>query len=274
MQLLDGNQATGLSPADRGLTLGDGFFSTLHVLQGQICLLPYHLARIQTSLTRLAFPPLDLCALSAALQARALGLEEGVMKIIVTRGQGGRGYSPVGCLSPTVILSLHPYPEHYRQWQRQGIALGELGLRLGLSPLLAGLKTLGRLEQVLFKAELESQGQDEALVCDVAGQMVEAVTANLFWRQGEQVFTPDLAQAGVAGVMRAWCLKQLAQWHCPVHEVRERPDALAQADEIWLTNALMGLVPVRHWRGKDYPAPGILCRQLQMSYHDDIKTKN
>lgn len=276
MHLLDGNQDMGLSPCDRGLTLGDGFFSTLHVRRGQIRLLPYHLARIQTSLVRLAFPVLDLDAVSTALQAKASAMQEqeGVLKIIVTRGQGGRGYSPAGCTQPTVIVSAHPYPAHYHRWQVEGIALGDLDLCLGRVPLLAGLKTLGRLEQVLFKTALDAQGQDEALVCDEQGQMVEAVTANLFWRVGEQVFTPSVAKAGVAGVMRAWTLAQLRCWGCPVQEVEVPPMAMVQADEIWLTNALMGLVPVRHWRGQAYPAPGALCLRLQMSYHDDIKTKN
>lgn len=270
MLLLDGNQAAGLSPADRGLTLGDGFFSTMRVRNGQICLLPYHLARIRSSLARLQFPALEWDVMVSAMQSRAASLHEGVLKIILTRGEGGRGYSPVACTRPTVILSAHAYPAHYDTWQAQGIALGEIDQRLGRQPLLAGLKTLGRLEQVLFKAELESRGLAEALVCDTQGDLVEAVTANLFWRQGQRVFTPDLSQAGVAGVMRAWCLDRLQQWQWDIQAVRQTADALALADEIWLTNALMGLVPVHQWRDRPYPAPGDLCRRLQKSYDDEM----
>ncbi|GAA4492591.1 aminodeoxychorismate lyase [Pseudaeromonas paramecii] len=271
MLLLDGNHVDGLSPADRGLTLGDGFFSTMRVSNGQICLLSYHLARIRNCLARLQFPALEWDVMVTAMQARASRLQDGVLKIIVTRGQGGRGYSPLGCSRPTVILSEYAYPAHYDTWQAQGIVLGEIDQRLGNQPLLAGLKTLGRLEQVLFKAELESRGLAEALVCDTQGHLVEAVTANLFWRQGQCVFTPALTQAGVAGVMRAWCLDQLQRWQWDVQEVSQTPAALVQADEIWLTNALMGQVPVGQWRGRSYPVDGAVCRRLQKSYHDEVK---
>lgn len=271
MQLLDADLSPSLSILDRGLTLGDGFFSTMHVCQGRVRLLSYHLARIQYSLERLGFLPVAREDLQSAMQAKAADLVDGVLKIIITRGQGGRGYSPAGCVSPTVIFSVHPYPAHYHQWQQQGIELGLLSHRIGSSPLLAGLKTLGRLEQVLLKAELESTGLAEGVVCDEQGNMVEAVTANLFWRRGCQVFTPSLSRAGVAGVMRAWCLERLQHWQQPVADVVATPVCLAGADEIWLTNALMGVVPVRCFAAQQLVTPGAICRRLQQSYRDEVE---
>jgi len=139
------------------------------------------------------------------------------------------------------------YPAHYDGWRREGIVLALSPVRLGRNPLLAGIKHLNRLEQVLIRTHLEQTDADEALVLDSEGFITECCAANLFWRQGKDVFTPRLDQAGVNGLMRQFCLQQLAHSGYHVVEVQAREAALAEADEMVVCNALMPLVPVRQY---------------------------
>ena len=113
--------------------------------------------------------------------------------------------------------------------------------------MLAGLKHLNRLEQVLIRSHLEQTDADEALVLDSDGWLTECCAANLFWRKGMDVFTPRLDHAGVNGIMRQHCIAQLAQSSFRVVEVTAGADALRDADEVLICNALMPLVPVRRW---------------------------
>ena len=94
------------------------------------------------------------------------------------------------------------------------------------------------------KAELDERGLKEAIVRDMNGSVVEGVTSNLFWRKGNDIFTPDLKLAGVYGVMRAFVCSTLEQENRSVQIVSSDLNAIKAADEIWITNALMGIVPV------------------------------
>ena len=245
MWLVNGQASERISVQDRGLTLGDGFFTTVQLRHGRPLLWPLHTQRLLDSARRLRMPTPDIPSILNRLQKLAQhGPAALCGKVIVTRGQGARGYGIEGCSQPTEILSVHDYPAHYRLWQRDGVTLGVCQARLGASSLLAGLKTLNRLEQVLLKAELEQRGLLEGVTLDESGCVVECVTANLFWCRDSVVYTPVLARSGVAGVMRAWVLSQLGQRGLSCREVSAPLHELLSADAVFMTNALMEVVPV------------------------------
>jgi 4-amino-4-deoxychorismate lyase len=178
MLLVNGSSATTVSAQDRGLTLGDGLFTTLYLKHHQPTLWSYHVARLREGCARLRLPLPDFDLLYEQCCQLATDYDEACGKIIITRGTGGRGYSPQGCNTPTIMVSAHPYPIHYHDWQLSGIQLEIAEQRLGCQPMLAGLKTLNRLEQVLLKNELDERGIPEAIVLDWQDHVVEAVTAN------------------------------------------------------------------------------------------------
>src|SRR5690606_31058408 len=134
--------------------------------------------------------------------------------------------------------------------------------RLAEQPLLAGLKHLNRLEQVLARAEWQDTRYAEGLLCDVSGRIVEGVFSNLFLVRGGVLQTPALTRCGVAGVMRAELLEYAASLGvpCAVGDY-ERADLLV-ADEIFVCNSLYGVWPVRRFAGRDWPV-GPLTRTLQ-----------
>ena len=247
MFLINGLEQDTLPASDRATQFGDGCFTTARILDGGVCLLGAHILRLQKACEALLIPFSQWDILESEMRRLASDKASGVLKVIISRGSGGRGYSGSACLHPTRILSVSDYPSHYAHWREEGVALALSPVRLGRNPMLAGIKHLNRLEQVLIRTHLEQTDADEALVLDSDGWLTECCAANLFWRQGQVVFTPRLDYAGVNGIMRQRCIAQLAPSTFRVVEVTARPETLREADEVLICNALMPLVPVRRW---------------------------
>ena len=245
MFLINGREQDSLPASDRATQFGDGCFTTARILNGDICLLDAHILRLQTACERLMIPYTDWDALRREMRQLASGKRSGVLKAIISRGSGGRGYSGASCVHPTRILTVSAYPAHYERWRGEGTVLTLSPVRLGRNPMLAGIKHLNRLEQILIRTHLEQTDADEALVLDSEGYITECCAANLLWRKGRDVFTPSLKQAGVDGIMRQFCLRHLAHSGFRVVEVSAGEDALLAADEVIICNALMPVVPVR-----------------------------
>lgn len=245
MMWINGTPQPWLPANDRAVQFGDGSFTTAKVSNGKVQLLDAHLQRLRLGCKRLLIDGCDWAQLDGEIRQLATTTQDAVLKVIISRGAGGRGYSPVGCQQPTRILSLSALPAHYLTLQQQGAHLMTSPVQLARSPLLAGIKHLNRLEQVLIRAQLEQTTADEALVLDTHGVVVECCAANLFWREGEQVFTPSVAQAGVDGVMRQHLLATMKQMAINCQIIEAPPERVAAADEVWICNALMPLLPVR-----------------------------
>lgn len=243
--LIDGQEGTCVDPLDRGLHYGDGLFETIAVPAGRPRFLDWHLERLAVGAGRLGFPPLGMRVLRREIGAVSAG-ERCVVKLLVTRGSGPRGYRPPPQAQPRRILVASEWPESRPPGARVGWCL----MRLGRNPALAGLKHLNRLEQVLARAEWDDGAMDEGLLCDDRGCVIAATQANLFAKVGGRWVTPRLDQCGVAGVMRrAFCAWQAEQGR-PV-EVREvERDEVEAASALLLTNALIGAWPVRELEGR------------------------
>ena len=255
-----------LPVTDRGLLYGDGVWETIGVKQGQPQLLAWHLERLQCGLRALAIPEPDsallqqeiatLCTQQAAVLPRA------VLKIMVTRGAGVRGYNPQGCEQPTRIVQLTPWAQYPDSYYTQGIRLTLCETRLARQPRLAGFKHLNRLEQVLARSEFGAAFQ-EGLVRDDAEHVIEGTMSNLFVLLPDGVvITPDLQACGIAGVMRRLVMQSLAEQgvECRVQAVTLADIAHAQA--LFLTNSLIGLWFVREFMGRCYTMPPLI-RTLQ-----------
>jgi 4-amino-4-deoxychorismate lyase len=169
-----------------------------------------------------------------------------VVKILISRGQGGRGYSPVGCHHPSYIITHHAMPNLYENWQESGIQLSVSSITLAKQPLLAGIKHLNRLEQVLIKHELSTTNFDDVLVCDTDGAVIETSVGNVFWKKSNQWFTPNLSHSGVEGVMRNQLIALLTENGIDVQIVQQSLDDLDKLEDMFICNSLMKIVPVSH----------------------------
>lgn len=250
MFLINGNWQYHLPVMDRAFQFGDGCFTTARVLSGQVHLLAQHLQRLRDACQRLMIPAPDWQQLALEMQQLASEHSQAVLKVIISRGSGGRGYSVQDCQCSCRILNISDYPEYYHRWRSQGVKLTLSPVQLGRNPHLAGIKHLNRLEQILIRQQLAPDA-DEALVLDSENMLVECCAANLFWRQDNRIFTPLLDQCGVSGIMRQHIIDLLASRGWQTEQVRCPLSTLQHASEIVICNALMPILPVRqaqHWQ--------------------------
>ena len=251
-----------IAVTDRGFSYGDGIFTTIKVTNARCELLNEHLVRLQQGITALAITQINFKALLDEISNVAKSLISGVIKVVITRGEGQRGYSSVGCDSPTIVISTSALPVMYQDWQQNGVGLGVSTIALGLNPLTAGIKHLNRLEQVLVRQQIDENQWTDAVVLDCQACIIETSMANIFWRRGEIVYTPNLDFSGVKGLMRQQVLSDLTASNIQLVEDRFKLSSIIDADEIFMTNCLMGIVPVVAIESKQYHI-GELTQRLQ-----------
>ena len=237
--ITNSNETLSVPLSDRGLQYGDGFFTTAKVNNGQVEYLDAHLARLAECAKRLYFENFDLDSVSDALQNAVSKRELAVAKVIVTRGSGGRGYQIPQSQQPTVIIVISDYPAGYSALKTKGVELDTLDTLLAKNPLLSGLKTLNRLEQVIAKREIKQKGLSEGLLRNIDGEVIETSIANLIIRSDDKLFTPDLSNSGIAGIYLNVLKKRFNVESCSLSL-----DDFYQAKSVYCCNSLMGLVPV------------------------------
>ena len=165
------------------------------------------------------------------------------MKLILTRGSGARGYRP-GRGRSRRIAALYP-PGHGASAAAAAARLRICATRLGLNPALAGIKTLNRLESVLARSEWNDARVWEGLMRDVDGNWVCGTMSNLFLRRGSLLMTPLIDRCGVAGVMRRFILENAGRLRLRVVERRIGWKDLDSAEEVFMSNAVVGIRSVR-----------------------------
>jgi 4-amino-4-deoxychorismate lyase len=228
---------------DRGLQYGDGVFETALLTGGRIRFLEDHLLRLEGGCGRLGIVCPERSALLKDLSILTAGRGEGVLKIIVTRGSGGRGYRPPDKSTPTRILALYPPVDGTRP-AGSGISVRWCATRLGRNAALAGIKHLNRLEQVLAQAEWRDSAIAEGLMQDTEGEVVAATSGNLFIVRDGMLCTPDLRYCGIRGVMRGRVLEAAKSIGLTVEEVPLWRSDIEGAGELFITNAVRGIRPV------------------------------
>lgn len=231
---------------ERGLAYGDGHFTTATIVDGKIQFLQAHLTRLQLAQSRLKLKPIDWLSLTAHAEQVASAFSHAVIKIVITAGSGGRGYSRVGAEHPNVFVTVSAFPSHYLTWQQKGIKLGLAEFMLSSHSSLSGLKHLNRLEQVMIRQELDARAEQDLLVCDHQGYIVEASSANVFWFTNGRWYTPCTESCGIDGVMRQVLIDHLTD----VQVGRYQKSALENVDAMMLTNSVMELVPVQSYQQK------------------------
>ncbi|WJG07740.1 aminodeoxychorismate lyase [Aliiglaciecola sp. LCG003] len=248
---------------DRIALYGDGCFTTMAVESNRIELLNCHMQRLQQSCRRLQIDFSDWTQLQATLVKLASQYEGGVLKAVISRGQGGRGYDTQGVINSCCYLSYSTMPEHYPSLRAEGLKLGLSTVQLAKQPLLAGIKHLNRLEQVLVKLAMHETGCDDMVVCDTDGYVIETSSGNLFWRLGKDWFTADLTNSGVKGVMRNHVIDVMRTNQLNIVEITSKPEAILKSDEMFVCNSLMKIIPVSQL---DFESHGKTFEQTQGSF--------
>lgn len=250
---------------ERAASYGDGLFETMRAHGGDLPWWPRHWARLQRGAhaLRLTLPDEAQARETSLAALQADGARDAALKLHVARAGAGRGYAPATPSLPAALhVSVHPLPE-----TPTSIALRWCATRLALQPALAGLKHCNRLEQVLARIEWEQlddpaeRGTFDGLMRSTRGDVVSAVSANVFIRIDGRWITPCVDRCGVAGVMRAWVIEQ-----CDVLQRRVSPAQVEACEALFLTNAVRGILPVARLGTRCWaPHPDIAALQRALA---------
>ena len=261
--LINGRPSSLIDVQDRGLQYGDGLFETLAVAGGKPCLWDRHMQRLLAGCARLALPKPDTRKLLDEVFSVIGGENRAVVKIIITRGSGGRGYRPPESVRPTRIVYRTPAPVQTDCPPGHGIVARVCATPLSINPALAGMKTLNRLEQVLARSEWSNTEVEEGLMLDPNGDLIEGTMSNLFLVRRGELVTSELNRCGIAGVMRGLVLDIADSLGIVRHEQRLRLQDLWSAEAVFITNSLMGIRPVRQITGHLFDVDAIDGRLIE-----------
>jgi branched-chain amino acid aminotransferase len=257
-----------IDPADRGLLLGDGLFETLRVYRGHIFKLDDHLARLTRGAAELGIPlPIDAFGLAEAaheaLRANELARSDAALRITLTRGPGQRGLLPPDDTRPTLIISAAAYQAPVR---RDGFTvITSERARRNEGSITARLKSLGYLDNVVAQVEARAAGVDEAILLNNQGAVACGSRSNIFAVIKGKLLTPPIEEGALPGITRATILHLCKELSIQTAEARLGHGDLAKAEEVFLTNSLLEIVPVRRVDGRQVPT-GAITERLANAY--------
>lgn len=251
-----------VSVSDRGFQYGDGVFTTVLVQSGHPLFFTRHLDRLARDCQRLCipFPP------RAELVREGLSLckewGEGVLKVQITRGIGERGYRPPEYVRPTWVVSMYAPPALPFAFQQDGVAVIHCETHLGIHPSLAGIKHTNRLAHILARLEWKEDSIQEGLMQDGLGHIIEGTMTNLFLVHGGKIITPSIDSCGVAGIVRCLVMEHTLSQDRGILEAQVNRETIESADELFLTNSVVGVWPIRRIEKRDYKI-GPITRHIQ-----------
>ncbi|NOT34318.1 MAG: 2-keto-4-methylthiobutyrate aminotransferase [Candidatus Eisenbacteria bacterium] len=254
-RLLGGAEAA-ISIFDRGARDGEGLFETVRVSNRHPVRWTTHLERLVLSAAELGFPvpasPSELrTALAATLEANAL--TDAVARVTVTRGVPGSRPTRSGAWIEVEPLAA-------RLWNAPS-GVTAMVSRVAFTPGALGRhKTTSRLAYALAREEARAVGADEALLASAQGELLEGTVTNVFVVIGDACVTPPLASDILPGTTRAWALRAAAESGLAVAERTIAVRELATADELFLTNAIQGVVSVARLEGRAIPGRAVAAR--------------
>ncbi|KAF3977463.1 MAG: aminodeoxychorismate lyase [Methylococcales symbiont of Iophon sp. n. MRB-2018] len=265
MYLLNGENKQILDFSDRGFQYGDGLFETISVQNGIPLFLDLHFQRLITDCKKLLIPPPDNHILQTEAFQLAKGVDCAVLKLIVTRGLGGRGYRQPEKVSPTRLFSLHPFPIYPKNYFQSGISACFCNVRLGLNSTLAGIKHLNRLEQVMARAEWETLEIQEGLMLDLNENIIEGTMSNFFLIKDNILMTPILDLCGVEGILKKIIINLARDHNIEVVEKKISKNEVLIADELFVTNSIIDIWPIKKIESKRFEV-GEMTKKLQSAY--------
>lgn len=262
MIIINGQQGSSIQVMDRSVMYGDGVFRTMRMRNGRInaWLGQYHKLEADCQALDILCPARII--LEQEIKQIAHDTPDCVVKIVVSRGEGGRGYSVPDSVSPNRVVLTAPIPAYPALFWDQGVRLHVCEMRMCHQPRLAGIKHLNRLENVLARMEWSNPEIAEGLMLDAEGWVIEGTMANIFMRQGNTLFTPDLSDCGVAGLQRKRILEFAPQCGLTPEISHFSLPNLLKAEEVFLCNSVIGVWPVRQIGAQAIPL-GATSAQMQ-----------
>ena len=271
--LINGISGNQISVFDRGFQYGDGVFETIALQKGRLLFWDEHLKRLIMGCKRLSIPVPDTNLLFREAQILSSGVDKAVIKITISRGVGERGYQQPDPVNITRVVSLHEAKKYPKSNWIDGVNVIICNSVMGSNKQLAGIKHLNRLEQILARNEWSDMNVAEGIMRDNSENVIEGTYTNVFMVSNGEITTPRLENCGVEGVMRNIVMKLITSTPsckvsaCKVSDIKL--SELLSADEVFLTNSLIGIWPVKKIDEVPFsvgPVSQLLWKKLQTSF--------
>jgi len=265
-----------ISVFDHGFLYGDGVFETLRAYHGKFLMLSEHITRLEQSAARLHIAmPVKRSRLNAIV-AESLELNkltDAYLRITVSRGQGEIGLDPALCKTPTLVVIAKPFEPCPESFYTDGVAVAVVQTRRNLPEALPPhVKSLNYLNNILAKMEATALGAYDAVLLNHHGEVTEGTTSNVFVTLGGRLLTPAHDCGILAGITRNLVLQLARELEIPTEETRLTAADLPIADECFLTNTTVEVLPVTQVDGQKIGdgQPGEITRRLHASFRDSL----
>lgn len=269
--LVNGVSTDQLSIKDRAFNYGDGVFETIAVSERRLHYWSEHFQRLKQGCERLAIKPPVEVELIADIKKMQFPNGPSVLKIVCSRGLGGRGYATTGSEQPSLIISINSWPRFVLDYQQQGVNVRLCQHRLIINPALAGIKHLNRLDQVLARNEWHNEQIQEGLMLDQHGYLLEGVSTNLFVMIDNQWCTAAANECAVAGVIRHAIINKAKLINMNIEERKIHQSELASVQQMMVCNSIWGVVPVNSCDSYQFEISDD-CRLLQAEIEKEKRT--
>jgi len=242
--LINGKVFDQIEIFDRALHYGDGVFETIAIQDGKVLCFDEHLNRLEKGCKKIKIPVQDKTIIKNEILSLTENTDRAVVKIIITRGQGGRGYKIPDNIESTRIISLFPWPDYSSELSIFGIKTKLCNYRYSNNPVLAGIKHLNRLEQILARAEWGDKKIIEGIVMNSDNYIIEGTMSNIFCILEKTLYTPDLSLCGIEGIVREKIINLADKLKFKIEIKKITLDFLLNAEEIFMCNSLIGIWPI------------------------------
>jgi branched-subunit amino acid aminotransferase/4-amino-4-deoxychorismate lyase len=248
---------------------GDGLFETMRVVDGKPFRMAQHLERMTRGAEFLKikppFTPKELEKFAAQLVEKSK-MPDSVLRVMLTRGPGERGYFFNGHCEPTVVMTLHTAPaldaHKAVEW-----SLITSSFRVPASDPLSSFKTTSKILHVMARAEAAEKGADEALLVNTNGEVAETSSGNIFWVYQDKICTVPTGRGVLPGITRAIVLEICQSLGLPTNKRVIKPEHLRKAEGIFITQSALGIVTVPVFDGESV-TPSPLVDQIARTYDE------
>lgn len=247
----------------RALHYGDGIFRTLLIWQGAPLDWDLQYGKLSADCAALGLEAPAQACLASDIEKLQFDEPCAVLKIMVWRKAGARGYAPTQTASDRLCLA-YPAPRYPTSHWDIGIKTFQCDIQLSAQPALAGIKHLNRLEQVLASRAWPAD-MDEGLLSDREGHVICGTRSNLFWVSQDQLYSPALDTCGVAGIMRSKIYDAATSIKIPVCTSKSDWNVLLSSDEAFICNSLIGIWPLRSLGSQQWGGRGPVTTALQLA---------
>ena len=270
---------------DRGLSYGDGLFETMswsYLDDEKILGVEFwdrHLERIKEgcSITKINLPPTEILKNykdKILRECLKRGIKNGVLKILITRGVGGRGYKFEKNILPTIIFLSFPSRKIDKDSTNKGVKLRFCEFPISENSMLAGLKHLNRIDSVMARSEWDEDEFFDGVMLDNSENIIDGTMTNLFFSKNNVLYTPVIKKSGINGIMRQVVIDNAKLFFKEVCEIEIKRKTFSTFDEMFVTNSVIKILPVTHLSNKKFIITNATKEMINFFFKKSKRSKN